>query len=151
MRFYKKYGQQMFEEIEAKRILFGFCRNVYREWVREQVKQKRADFLDNYDYESEDEAVEHHTLDESLESLNDFSAEPTEFEKRMEEQRKVLIEALRQLNPRVREVLECRFFHNMTRKQISEKMGISEKDVHTYQKRGIKYLKKMINGEEADE
>lgn len=144
LRFYKKYGETSFELVEAKRILFGFCRNVYREWVREQIKEKRSEFLENYDYDVEHEG-EISTLSEPDDVFEEFAEEQTDFEKRHESQKELLKEAISRLNPRVKEILECRFFHNMTRKEIAEKLNMNEKDVHTYQKRGIKYLRKMIH------
>jgi RNA polymerase sigma factor (sigma-70 family) len=132
IRFFKKYGDRLIEETEAKRILFGFSSNVYKEWVREQVKAKRTDLLDNYDYGQNDE--------------DDFLDDS--YEKKLLAQRKLILEALTHLNPKVRYVLECRFLHGMSRKEIAGKMEISEKDVHTYQKRGVRYLKKIIGGNE---
>ena len=129
IRFFKKFGDRLIEEQEAKRILFGFSSNVYKEWVREQVKAKRADLLDNYNYEQD--------------SQDDFVDEL--YEQKLESQRKIVLNAMTKLNPKVRFVLESRFLNKMSRKEIAEKMGISEKDVHTYQKRGVKYLKKIIN------
>jgi RNA polymerase sigma factor (sigma-70 family) len=139
LRFYKKYGTQHFEETEAKRILFGFSSNIYKEWVREQVKEKRAEFLENYDYDVQVE-----------EDLDDFHDGDNAFELKLESQKKIVFDAMSKLNPKIREILECRFVHGMSRKMIAEKMGIKEKDVHTYQKRGIKYLKKIIGESEGN-
>lgn len=133
LRFYKKFPNQKFEETEAKRMLFGFSNNVYKEWVREQVKEKRAEFLENFDY---DVSVE--------EDSEDFGASEYSLEMKLESQKKVVFEGMKQLSPKIREILEYRFVQELSRKAIAEKMGIKEKDVHTYQKRGIKYLKKII-------
>lgn len=128
MRYYNKYSSNNFSETEAKRILFGISQNVYREWVRDMVKRNRADFDETYfeyeedEYDWEDENVSKH-----------------------EDYKKIILEKMKSLNPRVREVLELRFLENMSRKEVAEKLNMSEKDVHTYQKRGIKYLNKLVN------
>jgi len=132
IRFYKKFDFENLPEVETKRILFGIARNVYREWVRQCIKENKAEFLDNYEYED---------------LIDDFVDE--EFEKKIALQKQVVLEAIEKLNPTVKSVLEYRFIHAKSRKEIAELLGIKEKDVHTYQKRGIKYLRKLINNDNA--
>ncbi len=135
MRFYNKYGQKSLDEVEAQKILFGICRNVYKEWVRKSIKEKNVSFLDNYEYEIADES----TLDDAtLFDADDIS-------KVIEGNLEIIKTCLDQLNETVRKVLEYRFLEGKTRKETAELLGIKEKDVHTYQKRGVKYLKKMVD------
>ena len=44
------------------------------------------------------------------------------------------------LSPRVRQVIELRFIKGKSRQETAKIMKMSPKDVHTYQKRGLKYL-----------
>lgn len=130
IRYYKKFSSRDIEEVEIKKILYGISNNLYKEWVRQKVKENKVELIDNYDYE---------------ENVEDFCDEA--YEVRLEGQKKQLLEALKLLNEKVRTVLECRFLHGMSRKEISLKLDMKEKDVHTYQKRGIRYLNKIINND----
>jgi RNA polymerase sigma factor (sigma-70 family) len=55
-----------------------------------------------------------------------------------------MTEAIKGLNPRVKQVITMRFLGNLSRSEIAKQLNISEDDVHTYQKRGVKYLKNMV-------
>jgi RNA polymerase sigma factor (sigma-70 family) len=130
IRFYQKYKEKYLSVYEAKRILYGYCKNIYKEWCRKSYKEKRADLIDNLvPYEDD---------------FDEF--EDDNYEEKLEDQRKQILQALEKLNSRTKYILESRFLRGMTRKEIADELGISEKDVHTYQKRGIKYLSKIING-----
>ena len=59
----------------------------------------------------------------------------------------MLHDTIKSLNPVVRQVLELRFLQNKSRKETAELLQINEDQVHTYQKRGVKYLKDRLNGE----
>ncbi|MFW5720396.1 MAG: RNA polymerase sigma factor [Candidatus Dojkabacteria bacterium] len=128
MRFYTKYSQETFDEDESKKILYGYARNIYKEWVRARIKEKKTDFNDDIDYS------------DSFDSLPG-----KEFEEKLKSQRLQVQEALKLLNPKVKAVIEMRFLAGMSRKEIAEKLHMKENDVHTYQKRGVKYLDKIIN------
>ena len=52
---------------------------------------------------------------------------------------------LPKLSSNIRKVIELKFFHNYSRADISKEMNIPQDQVYTYQKRGIKYLKKYLN------
>lgn len=129
IRFYQKYNNKALDPVESKKILFGISRNLYKEWVRQSMKEKRSEFDEQFIQ------IEGDSLDDYDENV---------YEHRVEKQKQQLKKAILQLNPKIRMVLEYRFFHNMSRKEIAEKLNIGEKDVHTYQKRGIKYLHKII-------
>lgn len=126
IRFYKKFRERDLDDIESKKILYGFCSNIYKEWVRQSIKENKADLVDNIHIEEPEE---------------EFSEG---FEEKVTKQKQVLLQAMEKLNPKVKSILEYRFLHNMSRKEIAEKLNMNEKDVHTYQKRGIKYLKKYV-------
>lgn len=134
LRFYKKYGQKDLQTDECQKILYGISRNIYKEWVRKAIKEKNVSFLDNYEYEIADDRVED---DKAL-------FESDEPEGLLKSNLEVIKECLDELNETVRKVLECRFLEGKTRKETAELLGIKEKDVHTYQKRGVKYLKKLV-------
>ena len=127
IRFYGKYNGKNISQEESKRILFGFCNNIYKEFVRKSIKENRAEFNDFLQYE---------------EIFEEFVEEC--FEEKLSEMRALISQNIQKLNPKVRAILECRFIHNMSRKEVAAKFNITEKDVHTYQKRGVKYLKKMV-------
>jgi len=133
-RFYGKYFDKRLSKEESTKILYGISKNLYKEWVRKSIKENRVDFIDNIQF---DEIVDED--EEDLMSENRY--------KIIDEQKLVVHKAMEKLSANVKLVLEYRFIHNMTRKQIAEKMGMKQKDVHTYQKRGIKYLKKIIGND----
>ena len=87
MRFYTKYSQETFDEDEAKKILYGYARNIYKEWVRARIKEKKSDFNDDIDYS------------DSFDSLPG-----KEFEEKLKSQRLQVQEALKLLNPKVKAV-----------------------------------------------
>jgi RNA polymerase sigma-70 factor (ECF subfamily) len=127
IRFYAKFKDYNIDQIESKKILFGFCCNIYKEHVRKSIKENRVEYNDLFEY------------DECFEEFVD-----DEMELKLDNMQKLISECLPKLNPKVRAILECRFLKGMTRKETAAKFNITEKDVHTYQKRGVRYLKKMI-------
>jgi RNA polymerase sigma-70 factor (ECF subfamily) len=132
LRFYTKYQEKLKDQTESQKIIFGICHNVYKEWVRQRMYEKyQPDF-------------EKHATEESIvDNFEDFVDE--EYEKKLDLQKQALKEALSQLNEKVRAVIELRFMQCLSRKEVAEKLNMNEKDVHTYQKRGIKYLNKILN------
>lgn len=130
LRFYKKYSDKKITELEAKKILYGFARNVLKEWIRQNMKLIEVEFIDGIDYEIEMEEIE--------------VLESDSFNKDQEEKNRYLHDAIEELSDYVKTVIKFRYLENLSRKEISEKLGISEDMVHTYQKRGVKYLKQKI-------
>lgn len=124
-RFFQAYPDQR-SEVDTRKILYVISRNVWREWVRNQLKHRV--------YELDE-------LKAIPETAEDFSEEdPAEYDG----QRAVLLAVIEKLNPTVKAVLTMRFIDGKTRKEIAAHLGIAEKDVHTYQKRGIKSLHKLV-------
>lgn len=142
LRFYQKYSQNPLSEEESIKILYGIARNVYREWVRKSISEKKVSLIDNLDYGNESDEY----TAESIESLIDSSNEEVEsdFDQDLAEKMQSVKECFAELNDKVRQVLEYRFLEGKSRKEVAEILGINEKDVHTYQKRGVKYIKKML-------
>lgn len=125
----KKYHKKSTSEQE--KILFGIAKNVYRMWVSKRVKElNMSEHIDRY-------------ADPEIYSLDNFQDE--NLEKELVKKQEIVNSAIKKLNPTVQQVIQMRFVEKLSRKEIAEKLGIKEKDVHTYQKRGIKYLNKMIN------
>lgn len=134
-RFFNKYSNTNISEIESTKILFGYCKNIYKEWVRKSIKDGNVTYIDDIEYEYID--------DETDRDINDLLSD--DYEKQRLKDKEALLNALSSLSSNIRLVLEYRFLKGMSRKEISDKLNISQKDVHTYQKRGIKYLRKLIN------
>lgn len=140
MRFYKNYEPWLEKRPDdCQKLLYGICRNVYREWVRKAVKEKNVSFIDEYEYEdienlsAEDEYL--FSLESPEESIN------IDLE--------LIKKHLDELSENIRLVLQYRFLEGKSRKETAELLNIAEKDVHTYQKRGIKYLKKILENEKS--
>ncbi len=133
-RFYKNYEYKLSgDSSECKRILLGICLNIYREWVRSRVESSSVEYVDEYDYENE---------------VSYFEAyENDNFDEENEKRKSMLREAINTLNSNVKQVLELRFIQQKTRKEVARIMNITEDQVHTYQKRGVKYLKEILNKE----
>lgn len=131
LRFYQKYSDKSYDDTEALKILYGIVRNVYREWVRKSINEKRVPLIDNLNYEEED-------------SVEFAIFEDNDYEDRLFKRVEELKDCISELNEKIRKVLEYRFLEGKSRKEVAILLNISEKDVHTYQKRGIKYLKKIV-------
>lgn len=117
--FFQKYSTK--DGLDARKILYTISRNSYKQWVR---KQKNHISLD-----------EEYHFDEYYDD---------KFEVKRESKRKEMLALIESLNEGVRDVIKCRFLLGMNRKETAEKLNISQAQVHTYQKRGIKYIKEKI-------
>jgi RNA polymerase sigma factor (sigma-70 family) len=130
VRFYEKYQEKLIDETESRKILGGIAANILKEWQRKTYSIKIDELSD----------------DVTDTDLFDFYAK-NDFEKDFGEKQLKLHEAIKSLNPTVRQVLDLRFLQNKSRKQTAILLQIGEDQVHTYQKRGVKYLKDRLNGE----
>lgn len=134
LRFYQTYQHKLESLYEARKILLGICLNVYREWVRTQMAIGNTwEYLEEADWEEEKA------------SFQEYS--DPDYDNQMEKRKVLLRQSLAELSGTVRQVLELRFLSGLTRRQTAEKLEISEDQVHTYQKRGVKYLKDILNKE----
>jgi RNA polymerase sigma factor (sigma-70 family) len=132
VRFYKKYFTDSdcisAENVtEHMKLVYGFCRNIYKEHIYKSLKTPSIQFNDEIDYGL-------------LNTLTEKSINEVEVTRL----KRILKEAISKLNPTVRRVIELRFLHSMTRKEVANILEVSEDDVHTYQKRGIKYIKNLV-------
>lgn len=125
IRFYQKYGSLEISEEEAGKILYGFCRNLYKDYVRKVSKHKSVSFDETFVFEENDR-------DEGIRLLN------------KNKKLKVLRKAVGLLPPTLQKVIELRFLTNCSRKESAKILGIKEGSIHTYQKRAIKQLKDLI-------
>jgi RNA polymerase sigma factor (sigma-70 family) len=124
IRFYYKNEKEAYTSDEIK-LLFGFVKNIYKEYVKKSFKEHRVAFIENYDY-------------------SEFINESSRVESFTIEQRKTIVTALKSLRSKVRQVLEYRFFYGMTKKEVGAILNMKERDVLKYQQRGIKYLKRIV-------
>lgn len=124
MRLYKNYLDRLgdLDEVETKRLLYTIAKNVWREWVRSSIKHQTYSFDDSFDQAE--------TFEEATE------VDP--------EERVVLLAAIDQLPESQQAVLRCRFIEGLTRRETAERLGIAETHVHTYQKRAIHTLRKVV-------
>lgn len=127
IRFYTKYKPDVLTEEEILKILYGFCRNMYKEWVRKQINLRSVSF---------------HEFVQYFDTLEVFADES--YELRIEKQKDIVRGLIPELNETVQNVIVLRFFHGKSRKDVAAELGITEADVHTYQKRGIRYLRQKI-------
>jgi len=139
-RFYagRSNSSEKLSPTDYLKLLYGYARNVYLEWYR---KQKQISYI------SFDEKLGGFLHEEDIPELALLAEEDStkaDLEAELNSYRSLLAKAMERLNPTVKEVLQRRFYKNETRKQVAAAMGCSEADVHTYQKRGIKYLSKFV-------
>ena len=130
IRFHQKYQEKLVDETESRKVLSGIAGNILKEWQRKAFSFKIEELSD----------------DVSEADLFNFYAK-SDFEDDFRQKQAKLHEAIKSLNPTVRQVLELRFLQNKSRKEAASTLQISEDQVHTYQKRGVKYLKDRLNGE----
>jgi RNA polymerase sigma factor (sigma-70 family) len=124
LRFYKKLGDNI--EENSVRILFGFCRNIYKEFVYKHLKEREINFNDEILYEN---LLQNNAIEDPVKR----------------EQLKLITEVLPKLNPKVRRVIEYRFIYSMSRREVAELLEMKERDVLKYQQRGIQYIKTFLN------
>lgn len=134
VRMYEKYGADR-DDIPEK-IVYGYARNIYLEYI------KTNKYMCNIDPDLEDIFADK----DSSEDIESEFAEYTDFENKLEGMKKRLQQSLELLSDNVQKVIKYRFLESKTRTETALLLGISESDVHTYQKRGIKQLKNILGG-----
>ena len=128
LRFFQKYNCQKLDSEESSKIIFGIAKNVYKEWVRELLNNRTTELNDEIDHPCDDDTY------------------PDEdFERKIAQFRQNVSDAINKLSPSLKEVITMRFLDGMTRKEVAEKLKVSEKHVHVYQRRGIIALQNIIN------
>lgn len=126
-RYFSKYDCAKQTSEEITKILYGIAQNIYREWIRKILSEKTTELNEEIDYSDDTET---NYDEEYTERLNKFRAD--------------IQAAVKRLNPTLQKVITMRFLDGMSRKDIAEKLGIKEKHVHVYQRRGLKMLEKII-------
>lgn len=134
MRFWQNFQSKLEDPVQCKKIIYGICLNVYREWVRDQIKHNFIQ-LESYWEELAD--------DDNLCTTEDW--EEPEYEDRHEELKTRLKQAIEQLPAKQKEVLILKYIDGLTRKEIANKLQIPQDQVYTYQKRAVKSLKEIID------
>ena len=130
IRFYQKYQEKLSDNIESRKVLSGIAGNILKEWQRKTFGHKIVELDDNI---SDDQLYDFYSRDD--------------FDDDFGKKQLMLHDTIKSLNPVVKQVLELRFLQNKSRKETAELLQINEDQVHTYQKRGVKYLKDRLNGE----
>jgi len=124
LRFFQKYRPVDLDELGVRKIVYKIAANVYKEWVRERVQ------LPVYELDRDFPIPEVEEEDDPFEFSDDC--------------RESLLAAIEQLHPTMKTVLTMRFVEGKTRREVAEVLSIKEKDVHTYQKRGIRMLREKL-------
>lgn len=123
--FFRLYKN--FRDTYNKQILWGIAKNVYREHIRELVSKNEVDGFDEELFLQNDEYYDE------------------EFENKIEDMKKEVIELIEKLNSSVKKVIKLRYLDNLSVKKISEKENMPISTVKKYQQRGIKYLQELKN------
>jgi RNA polymerase sigma factor (sigma-70 family) len=131
MVIYEKY-LYLEDQTELIKILYGVARNKYREEVRKRLQDKTL------------QATLKERLQLGLELDEDLEDDSHSTHDQLKEKVKQCITELREPT---KTVIEKRFLEGWSRKQVAEHLNTTEDSVHTYQKRGISYLKKLVSQE----
>jgi RNA polymerase sigma factor (sigma-70 family) len=115
------------EETEAVKVLFGIAKNIYLEWLRRMKAERIVPLNENTDY---------------LGALDDYVND--DFDRLLDELRGLLQAGLQELHPNLRRVVTLRFIENKSRAEVAQEIGMSEKQVHVYQRRAIAALQKWL-------
>jgi RNA polymerase sigma factor (sigma-70 family) len=126
LRLFRAYGQQSIQEDQVIKLIFGIAKNVYREQIRQVVKNQHNELFEG-DLE---EGIGWIALDLELAELD------------REDLHTQVKELMKNLSPQVKEVIQRRFLEGQTRQEVAIALKMSEKQVHVYQRRGIAYLQK---------
>lgn len=129
LRYFSKYVCANLAEEESRKIIFGIAKNVYREWVREM--RKRYVSLD-FDIAEPDEVA---WYDFFGDCEIDYSDDVLQAD---------VNKALEALPERLSYILRARYIDGKTRAEVAGELGIVEKHVHVYQRRGLVMLKKEL-------
>ena len=121
--FYNKYSDKESDEEQSIKILYGFCRIAYKDYVRNSSKLKEISYND-----------EIHVIDSNRINKKKYS----------QKNKSILNNYIKSLSPVLKRVLELRFIDGLNRRDTAVALNISLASVHTYQKRAIKKLKEQL-------
>lgn len=135
LRFYQNHSKYISKaEEECLKIFYGYCRNVLLEYYRKQKNSK--------EFSSEDDFSEEII---SPEELQHFKLFDDNYKKYRKEKLNEIKSAMSKLSEKHAKVIEYRFFQNLSRSETARRMCLDEDTVHTYQKRAIKNLNKLVH------
>ncbi len=130
--FYEKYREKL-HSTEGEKILFGIIQKKYIDYIRSKYREyENIEYIDN------------------LSEYNPIIISQLDLT-HLEEKIKDYIYKLEKKYPKLMIVLRMRILDKMSRKEIAEVLGISEDNVHTYQKRAVSIIKKLISNEKDDD
>lgn len=126
--FLSKYPDKVEDLLLSKKILYRIAHNKFLESLRTPKEIANQDLIDR-------------TEEKNFEI--DLLFMIYEDEEKLSSLRKKLQQGIEQLKGNVKSVIQLRYLENKTRSEVSNILKISEDMVHTYQKRGVTYLKKF--------
>ncbi|MFW5720692.1 MAG: RNA polymerase sigma factor [Candidatus Dojkabacteria bacterium] len=121
LKFYKKFSKQEHFDETSLKILFGFCRNEFKEYLRIQGKSREVDYIEDFQYTVTNDSDEYQQPNPYLELIK---------------------HSLIKLHPTTRKVIEYKYFYRMSHREIAVLVGIRESSVSKIVQRGVRYLKK---------
>lgn len=129
---YENYKDK-FDSVECKKILFGILQKKYIDYIRLKYREyENIEYIDNY-AEEHNSVILQIDLSELEDKLRDY------------------IYKLEKKYPKLMIILRMRLLDKLGRKEIAQILGISEDTVHTYQKRAIAIIKKILQMKKNDE
>jgi RNA polymerase sigma factor (sigma-70 family) len=126
LRFFERYDTTTLTADDCAKLLYGFARNIYLEWVRAHATHSVVELNDDFPDSSSEEEYEAEQKPLSLEV------------------RGALLTAIHSLNPTLRQVITMRFLEGKTRREVALALDIEPKHVHVYQRRAIAALEKLL-------
>lgn len=136
LRFWNKYKDKLQDFQESQKLIWGICKNVYKEWLKNNVKDA-VGFWGNLD------DWERLWTQDQISSVDYWDDD--DYSKKLEYLRKVLKKLIDKLPNRLKEVINLRYYLGLSRREVAWRLGMKEDHVHTYQKRAIKLLKNYLN------
>ncbi|MCX8034863.1 MAG: sigma-70 family RNA polymerase sigma factor [Candidatus Dojkabacteria bacterium] len=129
---YESYKDKL-DSNESKKILFGILQKKYVDYIRLKYREyENIEYIDNYAGE-QNNVISHLDLAQLEDKLRDY------------------IYKLEKKYPKLMIILRMRLLDKLSRREIAEVLNITEDHVHTYQKRAIAIIKKIITNEKDDE
>ncbi len=136
-----KYCQEhkISSEIEIIKLIYGIAKNVYKEWVSKNINLSEVEFCEEI-CEIQDD-FENIQLNLDSENEND---DISEFELKQNELISKCLNIIETFSDNLRLVMKYIFVEGLSRAETAKLLNISEDAVHTYQKRGVSYIKERL-------
>ncbi|QQR93596.1 RNA polymerase sigma factor [bacterium] len=133
LRGYKYTLENSISEEEVLKLLFGIAKNVYKEWVKKNIAMAEVEFNEEIS-----------SFIDEYEALDDPNISSTEIPNKHEKMIEQCKDVIDTFSDKLKYVMRYRFIEGLSRAETAQILHISEDAVHTYQKRGIKYLKEKV-------